>query len=136
MSHSRNNFIGLHADFVGFSASLLCAVHCIALPFLLSFTPLMGLRFLENPLIEASIILLTFIVASYAIAHGYRRHHKKPTALLIVAAGFLSIIIGHVLHTAWAEIIFSAIGGTVIATAHVVNWMHIRQTATKCRCGH
>jgi hypothetical protein len=128
----RNHFVGLHLDFIGFSASMLCAVHCMVLPFLLSLTPLMGLHFLENPMIEITIILTSLLIASYAITHGYRSHHRKPLALFIVISGFIFIAIGHILHIELIEITFSALGGTLIATAHIVNWTHMRQSNSKC----
>ena len=124
----KNQFVGLHLDFVGFSASLLCAVHCAALPFLLSLAPLAGLQFLENPWIEYTIILVSFFVASYALVHGYRRHHRKALALIIVTIGFFFIGAGHLLHMEWTEVVFTSCGGTLIATAHLINWRQIRQS--------
>ena len=70
----KNQFVGLHPDFMGFSASLLCAVHCAALPFLLTLAPLAGLQFLRNPWVEYALILISFGIACYALIPGYRRH--------------------------------------------------------------
>jgi len=124
----KNRFVGFHLDFIGFSASLLCAIHCAALPFLLTMAPLAGLQFLENPWIEYSIILLSFLIASNALVHGYRKHHKKPLALIMAVAGFVLIGIGQFIHAEWQEVVFMATGGTVIAIAHLVNWKHIRKS--------
>ncbi len=123
----KDRFVGLHLDFVGFSASMLCAVHCAALPFLLSLAPLAGLQFLNDPWIEYVIILTSFFIASYALLHGYRRHHKKPLALIIVTVGFLLILIGHLLDDEWIEIILTSCGGATIAIAHLINWKYMKQ---------
>lgn len=128
----RNHFIGFHLDFIGFSTSLLCAVHCIALPFLLSLAPLLGLQFLENEWIELLIIATSFIIASLAISHGYLSHHRKRMALFMVMAGFSFIVIGHASGIEWLEIIFSVLGGVTIAGAHLVNWIYIRRSLSKC----
>lgn len=124
----KNQFIGLHLDFVGFSASLLCALHCVALPFLLSLAPLTSLQFLNNPWVEYTIILVSFFIASYALVHGYRKHHQKPIALVIVLAGFILIGTGHLLQVEWHETILTSCGAAVVAIAHFVNWTQIKQS--------
>lgn len=128
----KHQFVGVHWDFIGFSASMACAIHCAALPFLLSLAPLAGLQFLNNPWVEYSIILLSFFVASYALVHGYYRHHRKWHALIIVAAGFASIGLGHLLAEGWKEVLLTSCGAVVIAVAHLVNWKQLRQ----CRVEH
>ena len=123
----KNQFIGLHLDFIGFSASMLCAVHCAALPFLLSLAPLAGLQFLENPWIEYCIILLSFFIASSALIHGYRKHHQKKLSVLIAILGFILIAVGHLFESSeWWEIVFTSLGGVTIAVAHLINWRHIK----------
>ncbi len=122
----KHNFIGLHWDFIGFTTSLLCALHCAALPLLLSMAPLAGLQFLENPWIEYSIILLSFFIASNALIHGYRKIHHKKLALSIAIVGFLLIGSGQVLESEWIEIFLMTCGGTMIAIAHLINWKQVR----------
>lgn len=124
----KNQFVGFHLDFVGFSASLLCAVHCAALPFLLSLAPLAGLQFLNTPWIEYAVLLISFFIASYALVHGYRKHHHKPMALFIVITGFILICIGHLLQPEWQEILLTSCGGATIAIAHLVNWRYIKRS--------
>ena len=124
----KNQFVGLHLDFAGFSASMLCAIHCAALPFLLSMAPLAGLQFLENPWIEYSIILLSFLIASNALIHGYRRHHHRSLALVVAITGFILIALGHTLGVEQIEILFTSCGGVLIAIAHLINWKHINQS--------
>ncbi len=127
----KNQFIGFHLDFVGFSASLLCAIHCAALPFLLTMAPLAGLRFLDNPWIEYAIIILSVFIASRALIHSYLKHHKKLLALIVALAGFILIGTGqllHVEHAEWQEVLFTSVGGTTVAVAHLINWRHIKKS--------
>ncbi|WKN44169.1 MerC domain-containing protein [Tunicatimonas pelagia] len=120
----KNKFVGLHSDFVGFSASLLCALHCAALPFLLTLAPLAGLQFLRNPWIEYTLILISFCIACYALIPGYRRYHRKPLALILVLLGFLLIGSGRFLEP---ESVLTSSGAVLVAIAHLVNWKQVQQ---------
>ena len=125
----KNQFVGLHLDFIGFGASVLCAVHCAALPLLLSHAALAGLQFLENPWIEYAIILLSLIIASKALIHGYHKHHRKLLPLILAVIGYILIGWGHVSEIEWGEILLTSCGGLAIAIAHFVNWKHLKQSS-------
>lgn len=118
----KNQFVGFHLDFIGFSVSLLCAIHCAALPLVLSLTPLAGLHFLSNPWIECTIIFLSFCIASMAILNGYRKHHRKRLPLILVITGFVFISTGYFSELEWMEVLFMVLGGITIATAHFKNY--------------
>jgi len=119
-------FVGLHGDFFGFSASMLCAVHCAVLPFLLSLSPMVGLRALQNPWIEYVIILISFCIASYTLVRSYHKHHQRKQALIIVVLGFLLIATGHLIGHGWQEILFTSSGAVTVAVAHLINWKQMR----------
>lgn len=127
----KNNFVGLHSDFIGFGLSMACLIHCIGLPFLLSLAPLTGLSFLQNPWIEYTIIIFSLLIASYALVHGYRKHHKKPSALYVVSAGFIIIFLGHLTQVEWTELLLTTIGATLVASAHFINWKHIKNSTVQ-----
>lgn len=127
----KNRFIGMHSDFVGFSASLLCALHCAALPFLLTLAPLAGLQFLANPWVEYAFILLSAGIACYALIPGYWQH-RKPLALVLVVIGFLFIGFAHSLAPEDYEAIFTPVGATIIALAHLINWKQVRKVQPTC----
>lgn len=112
-------------DFVGISASLICGIHCAALPFIMVLTPLAGLRFLAEPWIEYSVIAGSFIIAMFSLIHGYRRHHHRPLPLRIAGLGFLLIGIGHLFHGKGLEHALVAIGALLVALAHYINWRYI-----------
>lgn len=122
----KEQFVGLHVDFVGFAASLLCAVHCAGLPLVLSFAPLMGIGFLSNPWVEYSMVLMSLLIASYALIVSYRQCHHNPLALIVVFAGFFLISLGHVFNIEWVEITLTSCGAIAVANAHFINWKHIK----------
>jgi hypothetical protein len=129
----KNQFIGLNMDFIGFSASFLCAIHCAAVPFILTMSSLIGLQFLANPWIEYSMIFLSFIIVSLALIHGYRKHHQKIAPMIMVIAGFLMILSGHISGHEITEAIVTPLGATVVALAHVLNWKYIKNSGKSCQ---
>ncbi len=117
----------VHWDAIGFTASTLCAIHCAATPLLLTVLPLAGLKFLAHPTIEAAMIVLSVMIGATSMVHGYRKHHRQFTALLILIAGFAIIFAGHfVLPEPYGELAIPSGAGTV-AFAHLVNWRLCRQ---------
>jgi len=109
------------------ATSLLCAVHCALLPTLLSFSSLSGIRFLDKVWLESSIILLSFLIASYTLVLGFVRYHKSPWPLLIVALGFAGLGIGHLTQTGTNESVLVSMGALTVAIAHLVNWRETRR---------
>ncbi len=130
----KSQFVGLHLDFIGFGASLLCALHCAALPLLLSLAPLAGLQVLENPKIEYAIILTSFFIASLSLGHGYFRLHSKILGLTILLLGFFAIGSAHFLVPEYYETMLTTAGAILVAMAHVVNWKHIKQSSEPNDC--
>jgi len=111
-------------DGAGMTASILCAIHCAVVPLLITVLPLAGLGFLANPFIEWSMIIFAAFIGSYAIGLSYVRiHHRLPPVLLLIA-GFLVIIVGHVFVSGWHEAIVVPLGGLLIATAHFFNFRY------------
>lgn len=113
-------------DNVGMTASLLCAIHCAIVPLLITVLPLAGLGFLANPLIEWSMIIFALVVGSYAIGLSYVHTHHKALPVLLLIAGFVIIIIGHVFVRGWHEALVVPVGGLTIATAHFFNFRYTR----------
>ncbi len=124
----NNTFAGAHLDFIGFSTSIACAIHCALLPFLISTLPFLGLGFLDNPWIEYSIILFSFFLALFALVHGYLRHHKKTLPINIVSVGFLLIAIGQIWAPHELEFIITPLGAILVGLAHYANWRLIKKS--------
>ncbi|HKK77296.1 MAG TPA: MerC domain-containing protein [Saprospiraceae bacterium] len=122
-------FFGWHIDFLGFSASFACAVHCMALPVLLSLGFLGGAEWLENEAIERFLIIGSIIIASYSIGKSYFREHRNVYPLLWLLVGIAFLIGSLFLHHGSSHYILTAIGGFSIAFAHFVNWKYL----TSCK---
>lgn len=116
-----SRFLSWNLDFLGFSVSVLCAIHCLALPFLLSLGLFGGLNCLHHPLVEWGLIGTTVLVASPALYRGYLQHsHVRP--VWIAGAGFL--LLGFSRLSIADEHLLTAAGGLLIATAHWFNWKY------------
>ncbi|ASU36600.1 MerC domain-containing protein [Mucilaginibacter xinganensis] len=121
MDHSKHSS---KLDNVGMTASILCAVHCAVVPFLITSLPLLGLGFLANPWVEWSMILFALLIGFYAIGLSYFRSHRRVLPLILLFGGFLIIITGHLYITNWREAIIVPFGGLLIATAHFFNYKY------------
>ncbi len=114
---------GLLLDRIGATASLLCAVHCVLLPFVLALLPLIGLEFLAGHTFERIFVACAAVLASASLITAYRRH-RKPHALFLMVPGIMLLVFGiaidldvHVLiHT-----LCVVSGGLLVASAHITN---------------
>lgn len=137
---------GLHAwqlvDRVGAGASLLCAIHCAVLPFVLVMLPFVGLGFLANDTFERGFVWFASVLALFALTRGFRRH-QQPLPLVIALSGIALLTLGVsglMAHSAVAHSIVVSCGGLLLASAHVVNLHHGRRHAGLVRahaqCAH
>lgn len=111
-------------DHLGIVASLACAIHCAALPLVLTVLPMVGLEVLANVWVEISMICLSLIVGIYSLSSSYPRH-KKIQPILALVSGFLLIAVGHFIFENLESIIVP-LGGITIAAAHLMNWKYSR----------
>src|SRR5215212_2239097 len=73
----------INLDSIGISASLACAIHCAVLPLFFTSLPILGLEILHNKVFEYSMIGFAGIIGSYALYHGWKKHHHKILPLII-----------------------------------------------------
>ena len=79
-----------YRDWLGVGASVLCAIHCAAMPFVVGFLPLLGLSFLADPSFHKWMVGICLALALLAFVPGWRRHHRlAPT---IIGLGGLGLI--------------------------------------------
>jgi len=130
-THS-GSFLSINKDFLGFVASMLCAIHCAALPLILTFSALSGLSFLANHAIEFVFLGISAILAVWSLIPSYKHKHHNARPLQIVALGFVFLISSRFLPHGFTEHFMTAIGGFIVAVAHITNW----KLSKKCECKH
>lgn len=122
---------------VAIGASLLCLIHCLALPIAIAMLPALA-NVMPIPE-EAHVWLLGFVVpaAGLALLSGYRSHHDiRP--LLAGSSGLALLAAAALLlpETAW-DTLLTALGSLTIVSAHVLNWAlrHACRRAQDCQYG-
>lgn len=61
-------------DWVGITASIGCAIHCAAMPFVIAYLPALGLSFLADEAFHKWMALVCFLIAIAAFVPGLRKH--------------------------------------------------------------
>lgn len=127
-------------DRLGVSASLICAIHCSALPLALTILPLAGAHVLLDGSIELVMIVVSAVVGILSLGSSYRVH-RQINPLLIMAAGATILIanfVGHDSHSHLAEALhpyIALVAGLMIATAHRIN-MRLCTACETCEIEH
>jgi hypothetical protein len=117
------------ADRLGATASLLCAVHCAALPFVLALLPALGLGFLADHGFERGFITFATVLALWSIGSGYRRH-RRPRAWLLLLPGLVLLWGGALVADEYGIAVHAtlvAMGGLLLSGAHLANLQLTRQ---------
>jgi len=122
----------LNLDGVGFIASLLCAIHCVAMPFAISFLPLLGWELLANPAIETGITFFSMCISVSSFIPSYKKSHHNWSPILLLIIGLSIIFCTHLFGPEELEFIFIPIGGVLISLAHYINWKLIKRHRYSC----
>jgi MerC mercury resistance protein len=125
---------GLRAvsDFVGIGLSLLCLVHCLALPVLIAFAPAILRGLPGDDVTHRSLAVAIGFVGFLAFRSGYKVHRKRwvlaafATGLLLVS---IAAILGEAVLTGYGEAAVTVCGGFLLVTAHLVNHSFCRSCA-------
>jgi hypothetical protein len=122
---------GDRLDRLGAAASLVCAVHCAAMPLLIGLLPLIGLGFLAEERTEWALVGLSIGVGSVSLIPSYARKHRHWRPLLLFAFGASLILIVRLLAEEGSrmEAILMALGALLIACAHMINRRLCRRCA-------
>ena len=126
----------INLDTLGISASLLCAIHCAVLPLFFTSLPLFGLEILHNKVFEYSMIAFAGMIGSYALYHGWKRHHHRTLPLILFFIGLSLLVLKEVF--SMAEIILLIPAAVLIIGAHILNYKDCRK-ANRCHkndCNH
>jgi len=123
-------------DALGIGTSLACAIHCALLPLFLSSLPLFGINIIHNIAFELGMILLAFVIGSYSLYHGYKKHHHRLLPLFIFFAGFVFLVLKQFFIQYETWLLIPAV--LLIITAHLINYKacRIHNHAHKEDCDH
>lgn len=117
-------FRKMNWDALGIGASVACAIHCALLPLFLTSLPILGFELIDNAAFEYFMIFLAMAIGSYALLHGYRKHHHSIMPLLIFLTGVLLLFAKQKWHQYQFYILPFAV--ILIVSAHLLNFRFCR----------
>ena len=132
----RMQTMQVYADKAAVSLSLLCTLHCLALPLLVTFLPALVAATLSDEAFHLWLILAVLPVSAYALTMGCRKHEQYGVLLVGVAGLFIlgaAPLLGHDVLGQSGEKGLTVIGAFVIAASHVLNY-HLCRLQQECRC--
>ena len=121
-------------DNTGACLSFACAIHCMAMPLLVTILPLIGLSFLASEPAELAIIGGAVVLALGSIVWGVR-HHRSWRAFLVLVVALAFIATAHIMAEGIYEVVLHSTGGILLASAHLVN-RHLCKTCPACEREH
>ena len=119
-------------DNIGVFVSSACAIHCLALPLVVTFLPLVGLGFLAGEPAEYAIIGAVLLAAGSVVAGV--RHHRRWRAFLTLVLAVGVIVTGFLAAEGNFEVVLHVAGAVLLATTHLVN-RHLCRTCPESDCG-
>lgn len=135
----------LHFDRYAILLSVLCAIHCVAMPFVASLIPFLAVTMqhgyqLHEFLFHQLILLFILPVSLIALATGYSRHRKwAPVAvaglglaILTLTALFIETLIHQHAVPHESEATLTMTGGIIHAIGHILNIQATRKSHHQC----
>jgi hypothetical protein len=120
-------------DLRGIAIAVLCFVHCVAGPFMLSFAGLSSLLNISEKF-EPLFLCGSAAMGALALVPAYRTKHRRISCLMLFAAGVLCLLLRR--HIEWRSIpiepVAVAMGAILIISAHALNLRFSKQ----CGCCH
>lgn len=117
--------VRINLDAIGITTSLACAIHCAVLPLFFSGLPLFGVNIIHNEAFEAGMIALAFVIGSWSLYHGFRKHHRRilPFALFSLGITLLVFKLFFIHYETW--LLIPAVA--CIVSAHFLNYQFCRR---------
>ncbi len=109
-----------HIDLVGTCLSMVCALHRLSVPLLVSVLPLAGVGVLLGGWLEVLFILASVALATGSLCWGFGRHGRWR-ALIVLGAAVTMIAVGRWLASEPYELLCVVGGAVVLAAGHLLN---------------
>lgn len=112
------------ADRFGFAASMLCAIHCAALPLVIALLPSLGLGFWLDQGLEQGFVVFASLLGLSTVVLGYRRHRAvRALWLLLPGLGvlWLAVLYAPLHQSLVPHAVAMTFGGTLVGLAHLAN---------------
>ena len=121
------------ADKAAISLSGLCLLHCLALPILVAIYPVAFAVSLSEEFFHWAMVMMAIPISIASLFIGCQKHKKRQVLLLGgIALVLLStpFAIPHEAINEQMEVLVTALGASLLATAHIINFRSCR--AAEC----
>lgn len=122
--HSFSMNKKINWDALGITASLACAIHCAFLPLFFTSLPVFGVNVIENTVFEILMVAVAFVLGTFALYHGYKKHHHNILPIIVFAAGFAFLILKLFFAEFENWLLIPAVFG--IISSHMINYKFCR----------
>lgn len=127
-----NNYL----DKSAVTLSLLCVVHCLALPLITVLVPSIIANALNQELFHLMMVVCVLPVSIYALTMGCRKHNKFSIGVY-GALGLMTLVSALIFGEShlgeMGEKTLTTLGAIIIAFAHIKNYQ-LCNKANKCSC--
>ena len=126
------------ADILGVGLSLLCLIHCLVLPVLIAFAPVLLKNLPGDDATHRTLAVVIGFVGFLAFRSGYKVHRRR-WLLWLFSLGLLLISVaaalGEAVLTGYGEAAITVVGGILLVTAHLFNHSFCRSCVVE-DCNH
>ena len=124
------------ADKAAISLSLLCALHCLAAPVLITLLPSAIALKLENELFHLWMLIGVVPISLFGLTLGCKEHRNFAVAgagTIGIALMLGAVMLGHDLLGSFGERALTLIGAGLVTGSHIRNFIICRQFEI-CNC--
>jgi MerC mercury resistance protein len=125
--------MGLHtksaAEKVGFWLTVICGIHCLATPILITILPILGSKFEAFHKYETFFLYISLFLAAFLMWKDKKIHNNPWPFEMIIMAMCITPFCYNFFGNA-AEIFVSISTSILIISAYWINWKH----KEKCHC--
>jgi hypothetical protein len=114
------SLVRINWDIIGVVTSIACAIHCAVLPIVLSSLSLFGIEIIHNDFFEFGMIVLAFLIGTYSLYHGWKKHHQNKTPIILFSVGISFLFIKQLIPDYHIWFLIPAV--ILIITAHYYNF--------------
>ncbi len=123
-------------DKMAISLSLLCAIHCLAFPFMVVVLPSLAALQLDEEVFHFWMLSAVIPTSTYALTMGCKQHKNYSVFMLgllgLFVLVFSAIVVKSLLGELW-EKIMTSLGAGIIAYSHYRNY-RLCQDQGNCVC--
>ena len=124
------------ADKAAIGLSLLCALHCLALPLVAVLLPSLVALGLEGESFHVWMVFAVIPLSAFALTMGCKKH-RQMSVLVLGILGLLLLclapLLGHELLGEMGERVLTLAGAAIIAKSHIKNFQLCRRDH-ECGC--